>query len=138
MRVEPFITGEFELIQENETRFGTYYQVVEQFLKAVPQINRINESHLSGSGRTAYMGLKKTTNIDGAIVGFPGIEATFDGFEVIVDCIVVWRLLRNQHIIFSYQPFIVLIRNWQNFLKAEKCSEVEDVLWSNHLFIHVI
>lgn len=31
--------------------------------------------------------LKKTTNFDGTIVGYPGIEAVFDMFGIITDCI---------------------------------------------------
>ena len=30
--------------------------------------------------------MKKTSNIDGTITGYPGIEAIFDGFVVVVDC----------------------------------------------------
>ena len=75
------------LIQESETRFGTHYQVAERFLKAACHISELVETRLSGSARTAYSSLKKTSNIDGTITGYPGIEALFDGFGIVVDCI---------------------------------------------------
>ncbi len=39
------------------------------------------------SAQAAYYNLRKTSNIDGTIIGYPGIEVVFDGFGVVVDCI---------------------------------------------------
>ncbi len=35
----------------------------------------------------AYSDLKKTANVDGSIGIYPGIEAVFDAFGIVVDCI---------------------------------------------------
>ncbi len=44
-------------------------------------------SHLGSSARSSYISLKKTSNIDGTITGYPGIEAVFDEFGVLGDYI---------------------------------------------------
>ena len=75
------------LIQESETRFGTHYQFAQAFLKAACHISELVETRLSGSERTAYSSLKKKSNIGGTILGYSGIEAIFDGFGIVVDCI---------------------------------------------------
>ena len=75
------------LMQESETRFSTHYQVAERFLKAPYHMSELVETHLSGSAEKAYSSLKKASNIDGTITGYPGIEAIFDGFGIVVYCI---------------------------------------------------
>ena len=47
------------LIQESDTRFGTYYRVAERFLKASVYVSDIAESHLSSSARSTTESLKK-------------------------------------------------------------------------------
>ena len=42
------------------------------------------------------MGFKKAMNIDRTFVGFPGIEAIFDGFGLIFDC--------TTHLESAYKP----------------------------------
>ena len=75
------------LIQESETRFGTHYQVTERILKAACHISDLVETRPSGSARTVYSSLKKTSYIDETIIGYQGIGALFDGFGIVVDCI---------------------------------------------------
>ena len=70
--MEPFAADGSNLIQESETRFGTYYQVAERFLKAAKFIGTIVEFHLSAKAQTAYTSRKKTYNIDGTITGYTG------------------------------------------------------------------
>ncbi len=45
------------------------------------------EKSNNGAAQTTYSSLKKTSNIDGTIVGYPVIEAIFDAFGIVVDCI---------------------------------------------------
>ena len=45
------------------------------------------ENFHSNAVQKAFISLKKTSNIDGTIIGYPGIEAIFDGFGIIHDCI---------------------------------------------------
>ena len=40
-----------------------------------------------GSEHSSYTKLKKSSNINGTIVGCPGIEAVFDAFGIVVDSI---------------------------------------------------
>ncbi len=37
--------------------------------------------------QAAYRSLKKTSNINGNIIFYPGIEAFFNAFGLVVDCI---------------------------------------------------
>ena len=74
-------------MQESETRFGTHYQVAERFLKATPEIYSLLDSHLGASARALYSSLKKTSNNNGNITGYPAMEAVFDAFGVVADCI---------------------------------------------------
>ena len=76
----------YRFLQESETRFGTRYQFAQRFLKAAPETYSLLESHLGASARASYSGLKKTSNINGNITGYPAIEAAFDAFVVVVDC----------------------------------------------------
>lgn len=55
------------------------------------------------------MGLRKTTNVDGTIVGFPGVEAIFDGFGVIVDCSTRLEAAQKQTIHISF-PTVYRVR----------------------------
>lgn len=75
------------LVQESETRFGTHYRVAERFVRSACFISELVETRLCGSEQTAYRSLKKTSNIDGTTIGYPGIESLFDGFGIVVDCI---------------------------------------------------
>ncbi len=77
----------YKLIQESETRFGTFYYVAERFLRASRYVYSFLDSHMGDSAQAAFNNLRKTSNIDGTITGYPGIEAVFDGFGVVVDCI---------------------------------------------------
>ena len=77
----------YKLIQESETRFGTFYLLAERFLKSAHFVSNMSASHLGSSARFFYISLKKTSNIDGTITGYPGIEAVFDEFGVLVDYI---------------------------------------------------
>ncbi len=59
----------------------------ERFLKTAHYIDKLVDSNLSNQAQVAYASLIKTSNIDGNITGYPGIEAIFDVFGVVVDCI---------------------------------------------------
>ena len=77
----------YPLVQESGTRFGTHYQVPKIFLQAACHVSELVETRLNGSARTEYRSLKKTWKIDGAITGYTGIEALFNDFEILEDCI---------------------------------------------------
>ncbi len=76
----------FKLKQESETRLGTYYRVAERLLKSAHYIEEILVLISNRTVHAAYSDLKKTSNIDGNIVGYPGVEAVFDAFGIAVDC----------------------------------------------------
>ena len=83
----PLLVNDFKLKQVYETRFGTYYQVSERFLKSSHHIGGILDRLGGHEVQTAYAGLNKASNIDGTVTGYPGIEAIFDEFGIVVDCI---------------------------------------------------
>ena len=56
-------------------------------MKSAPKVS-LYVKNLYGSGvQEAFISLKKTSNIDGTIIGYLSIEAIFDGFAIVVDCI---------------------------------------------------
>ena len=65
----------FKLVQESETRFSTFYQVAEQFLKSYHHIEEMPEQGTGSSAQSANGILKKTPKIDRIITGYPAIEA---------------------------------------------------------------
>ena len=77
----------YKLQQESETRFGTHQQVAERFLKSAPRLSAILETFRGSSARKAYNSLKKSSNVDGLVTGYPGIKAIFDDFGIVSDCI---------------------------------------------------
>ena len=77
----------FRLKQEYETRFGTHYYCKERFLKSASRLYCLIERKAGNTAKTAYGSVKKTSNIDGTIICYPGIEAIFDAFDVLVDFI---------------------------------------------------
>ena len=108
------------LIQESETRFGTYYQVAERFLKASLYISDIVKSHLGRSARSAYDSLKKTSNIDGTITGYPGVEAIFDGFGVVVNCIEKLETSTRPTLQVALPLIYLMISSLDNITKGNK------------------
>ena len=74
----------YNLKQECETRFGTYYQVTERFLKSAPETGLYVENLHGSAVQEAFISLEKMSNIHGTIIGYPGIEAIFDGFVIVV------------------------------------------------------
>ena len=81
------LPGGLHLIQDSETIFGTHYQVAEWSLKALYHVSTRVKRHLEVSATIGCNSLKKTSNLNGTITGYPFIEAIFDGFSVVVDCI---------------------------------------------------
>ncbi len=76
-----------KLKQESETRFGTFYQVAVCFLKSESHIASIVDGQNGTAVQAAYRSLKKTSNINGNVIGYPGIDAIFDAFGITADYI---------------------------------------------------
>ena len=124
-----FLPEGFRLFQESETRFGTHYQVAERFLKAAPKIYSPLDSHLGPSARASYSSLKKISNIDGTITGYPGIEAVFDAFGIVVDCTERFEVSKRP-IIHIALPFIFqMMRKIKTLPMVYKYGEVKDTRW---------
>ena len=111
----------YNLKRECETRFETYYQVTERFLKSAPKIS-LHVKNLYGSAvQEAYISLKNTSNVDGTIIGCPGFEAIFNGFSIVFDCIVRFET--------SQRPTlqIALARLYKMFRELDGVSKGGDV-----------
>ena len=70
-----FLTDDFRLKQERETRFGTHYYCAERFLKSASRLSCLIERKAGNAAKAAYGSLKKTSTVYGTIVGYPRIEA---------------------------------------------------------------
>ena len=75
------------MIKEAETRFGTYYHVAERFLKSAVFVHGIFQSQNKPNAMSAYDAMKKTTDKDRNITGFPGVEAIYDAFGIMMECV---------------------------------------------------
>lgn len=77
----------FKLKKKSETKFSTYYQVAERFVKSAGRVSYTLEILTSTPAKIAYGRLKKLSNIDGSTIEYPGIEKIFDSFGIVVDFI---------------------------------------------------
>ena len=102
------------MLQESETRFGTHHQVAERFLKAAPEIYSLLDSHIGASARALYSVLKKNSNITETITGYPAIEAVFDAFGVVFDCIERFEVSQRPTIHISLPLIFQMMQNLDN------------------------
>ena len=70
-------------------RFGTYYYVAGRFLKSASRLYYLIDLKDGNACKTAYakLKMKMTANVDRIITVYSGIEAVFDAFRIIVDCV---------------------------------------------------
>ena len=73
------------LVQDVETRFGTHFRVAQRFLKSSKHIQMILESKNRPHASAAFQSMKKKTDADGNIIGFPAVEAICDAFGIIME-----------------------------------------------------
>ncbi len=75
----------YTLIQEVETRFGTFYHVPEGFFKSASFVDGIFQSKNRLNLEAACEAMKKTTDKDGNITGLSGVEAIYDAFGIVME-----------------------------------------------------
>lgn len=56
--------------------------------------------------------LTKATNVDGAFVGYPGLEAIFEGFGLSFDCITRFEASNRPTLQISLHIFFRYYKNW--------------------------
>ena len=83
-------------------------------MKAAPDIYSLLDSHLGSSARTLYIGLKKTSNTNGTLTGYPAIEAVFDAFGGFLDCIEQFEVSQRPTIQIALPLIFQIMRKLQN------------------------
>ena len=116
------LSNGYKLKQEFETGFRTYYQATERFLKSAPKVSLCVENLNGSAVQEAFISLKKPTNIDGTIIGYPGIEAIFDGFGIVADWIERFETFQRPTLLIA-PPSL-----YKMFHKLDDLSKGED-LW---------
>ena len=113
------------MLHESETRFVTHYQVAERFLKAAPEIYSLLDSHIGAKARALYSGLKKNSSINGTITGDPAIEAVFNAFGVVVDCIERFEVSQRPTIHIALPLIFRMMQKLDNITNGLQACRVE-------------
>ena len=100
-------------------------------MKSASYYPAILETVRGNAAQAAYNSLKKSSNIDGKVTEYPGIEGRFDGFGIAVDCIDRFETSLRPTLLIALSEIYRMARKLHDVRQGKRVWRGEGIQWAH-------